>query len=1094
MRSVFVRINTELRLAAGLATCLAVWLVVSVSPVSAQTITFTGAAGTGDWNNPQNWNPARLPVESDWVVLHPPLGMVVYLSGSSNVRIAGLLSTLAQFELRLSDNATFTLDGTATLTQFLFQSGRLSGGGGWEISQAFWWDGGSMDGPSNTFNLDDACASSIRGDVVLGRSLTNRGYCAWRSGNITLINGPYIYNYGEIDILGNNDLVSTSVQCFANYGRLIKYSSGTTTFSGSSVYNEGTISPNSGTLRFVNGSMSSTGTIDGASGATLEYGGTITANHTGGQVPLRANLVCSGGTVTFASACAFTPTGSVTVSGGTTTIQNTVIIPNLILSDGTLTGSSPMTLNGFTWHNGTLAAATSTATATVSAGVNWTLDGAGDPHLQRDLTNLGTCNWTGGSGGHTFCLDHRWTNGAGSVFRAQVDNQISSTSLGEFRLDPGSTFEKSGGSGTTTIGNAIAVLPHNATISVLSGTLAVLGQFDGYASHSLREGNTYNIAGIFRFPNTGIFQISANVLLDGPGSAIQNTDGTDALTNFEDTDGSFTIRNGRCLTTPSFLNSSGTVVIGPGPSTWTANGRFEAHHGVTRLDGGTLTVTGGLYVDGTLEGNGLVQGSVDNLGILSPGISGPGAIHITGSYQQHNNGTLVAEIGGGLAGDGYDSVVVDGAATLTAPALLQPSLIGGYIPPNDLGFDVLSAQSLSGAFSSTGLPLNFGGGYLYGVPMADRYRIRSYRTSYTISASAGAGGAIVPAGDIIVQPGANQDFVMAPDSCDAITDVVVDGVSRGAIPSYRFSNVQADHTIRAIFAPLMYTITATSIGCGAIDPSGAIPVACGTDASFRLRNDAGCYLYSLIVDGQSIPGSPSSYTFHQVHENHSIQATFSSGAPPQVAVTRPNGGEEWIGGATENITWYASDDAAVTAIDLACSFDNGLTWPRVIATGIPNSGTYGWTVPDTTCSTVLVRATAHDLDGHSASDASDAAFLIADPTSGVESTLLGPGEMLRVWPNPNAGGSARVIYRVNAGPAAVELAVYDAAGRLVRRLTNGGVKAAGVYTLTWDRRDEHGAEVASGIYLVRLSGAGVGGYGGASSRATTAKTRVVVVR
>jgi uncharacterized repeat protein (TIGR02543 family) len=71
--------------------------------------------------------------------------------------------------------------------------------------------------------------------------------------------------------------------------------------------------------------------------------------------------------------------------------------------------------------------------------------------------------------------------------------------------------------------------------------------------------------------------------------------------------------------------------------------------------------------------------------------------------------------------------------------------------------------------------------------------------TYTIGASAGAGGSISPSGSVIVSQGADQTFTVTPDAGYHISDVVVDSVSVGAVGSYPFTNVQDDHTIAAIF-------------------------------------------------------------------------------------------------------------------------------------------------------------------------------------------------------------------------------------------------------------------------------------------------------
>ena len=79
----------------------------------------------------------------------------------------------------------------------------------------------------------------------------------------------------------------------------------------------------------------------------------------------------------------------------------------------------------------------------------------------------------------------------------------------------------------------------------------------------------------------------------------------------------------------------------------------------------------------------------------------------------------------------------------------------------------------------------------------------------SITATAGEGGAISPSGTQTVQTGSNATYTITPDSGYNIKDVLVDGVSVGAVSSYTFENVTENHTITASFAGA-YTITKTS--------------------------------------------------------------------------------------------------------------------------------------------------------------------------------------------------------------------------------------------------------------------------------------------
>ncbi len=68
-----------------------------------------------------------------------------------------------------------------------------------------------------------------------------------------------------------------------------------------------------------------------------------------------------------------------------------------------------------------------------------------------------------------------------------------------------------------------------------------------------------------------------------------------------------------------------------------------------------------------------------------------------------------------------------------------------------------------------------------------------------ITASAGEGGSITPSGTVSVAGGEDQAFAITPDDGYHVADVLVDGASVGAVESYTFTDVTADHTIAASF-------------------------------------------------------------------------------------------------------------------------------------------------------------------------------------------------------------------------------------------------------------------------------------------------------
>ena len=75
---------------------------------------------------------------------------------------------------------------------------------------------------------------------------------------------------------------------------------------------------------------------------------------------------------------------------------------------------------------------------------------------------------------------------------------------------------------------------------------------------------------------------------------------------------------------------------------------------------------------------------------------------------------------------------------------------------------------------------------------------------------------------------------------------------------------------------------------------------------------------------------------------------------------------------------------------------------------------------------------------------------------------------VRSWPNP-FNPKTRIHYTVptGVGLAAVDLRIYDIAGRLVRSLERSN-RPAGSYYVDWDGADNGGTISSAGIYLLRI--------------------------
>jgi hypothetical protein len=159
---------------------------------------------------------------------------------------------------------------------------------------------------------------------------------------------------------------------------------------------------------------------------------------------------------------------------------------------------------------------------------------------------------------------------------------------------------------------------------------------------------------------------------------------------------------------------------------------------------------------------------------------------------------------------------------------------------------------------------------------------------YTLTPTAGTGGAITPSGPVTANYGTSRTFTVTPDTGYQISDIRVDGVSVGAVTTYTFVDVISDHTIEAAFAINQYTLTPTAGTGGTITPSGPVTVNYGANQTFTITPDGGYSIVDVIVDGASA-GAVASYTFSNITSSHTIEARFAINQYTLTAMAGANG-------------------------------------------------------------------------------------------------------------------------------------------------------------------------------------------------------------
>lgn len=212
---------------------------------------------------------------------------------------------------------------------------------------------------------------------------------------------------------------------------------------------------------------------------------------------------------------------------------------------------------------------------------------------------------------------------------------------------------------------------------------------------------------------------------------------------------------------------------------------------------------------------------------------------------------------------------------------------------------------------------------------------------YTITTSAGNGGTISPTTATIVT-GNSQIVTVTPLPSYHLVDVMVDGVSKGAISTYTFNNVSANHSIFATFEMNPHVITTSAGAGGSISPASATVVN-GSNQTFTITPGIRYQIADVTVDGVS-QGAIGSYTFTNVTAPHTLAATFALSACANQPVR--------IAGKGSYATFQAAYDAAVegdTIQSLGQEFTESFTANKAISIIIDGGYDCNFTInPDTT--------------------------------------------------------------------------------------------------------------------------------------------------
>lgn len=161
----------------------------------------------------------------------------------------------------------------------------------------------------------------------------------------------------------------------------------------------------------------------------------------------------------------------------------------------------------------------------------------------------------------------------------------------------------------------------------------------------------------------------------------------------------------------------------------------------------------------------------------------------------------------------------------------------------------------------------------------------SFLPYYVVTASAGTGGSISPAGTTAVLKGQALTLDITPDNGYRLLSITDNGVNVGNTSPYTITNISQDHTVVATFQRT-YTINASAGPNGIISPIGEVIVDSGGSRNFSLTGDLGFRVSDVLVDGVSV-GAVTSYIFSNISADHTISVTFETAPLPSTYCAIP---------------------------------------------------------------------------------------------------------------------------------------------------------------------------------------------------------------
>ncbi len=581
-------------------TVILLLAILLSSLVHTQTIGDYRSTISGNWNSISTWEVFG---SGGWVAAT----QVPDLNNSTEIRIRGTHTVTVSNNINadqiiietdgkivISENYTLTVfDGTGTdltINGTVECHGTLAGNGFTGqvvVNGSLVWDKGALSHPGVT--VESGGTVTINGESTKSfrfSTLTNNGTIVWSgTGNISGGAGAHLINQstGIVDIQNDASLYydfGGGTLTVSNAGTLKKSAgSGTTTLTGTTLNNTGSM-------------LIESGTFSHSGGGTHSGSFTISAG---------CSLVVASGTNTTAEGTQFLGSGTFIITGGSlsssgTTNGTTISAQTpFYLSGGSIEGAGKLNILGIMHWNGESYVGVSSLI--IASACTLHIEGSSPKYLRfGNIYNSGLTIWSGTG---------KIRGGAGSVFTNQ------SSGIFDFRND--TDYEYDGGGGTFTFNNA--------------GTLK---KSDG-------SGNSRFLSTTFN--NTGTVQVQSGALYFASGGTHSGTFSISASKQLFFSGGTHAVQDGASFTGAGSLEISGGELFCSG----TGAGATSSAVTTINFSGGSITGNGKLTVNGVLNWSSPNEVTISSMTIASGGVinfTGDGLKRLRQSGRIINHGII----------------------------------------------------------------------------------------------------------------------------------------------------------------------------------------------------------------------------------------------------------------------------------------------------------------------------------------------------------------------------------------------------------------------------------------------------------------------